>query len=382
MSGSEDAAFSPSRILEVVLESLRGDGQTEPSIKNAYEAIALIGHASMVAAQFRLVGLGEEHNIGLSNSNLARKLITNLSIESNTDATILPKDWNAHNNTYSFRYTHQQTSLEYLLKINRLGNNAVIMGLAGEDKATSFDVPVNEFISSSAMPFQVQPDQSNSLREIFLSPNRLEDLISLFKIHVIQKFTISSQQKEEEVGEDSRRRDQQYQRDQQPEGPPQRDPLREDQAPRPARPYPFDDPLAAAPRRPAPVGDFAPPGFEDEYEMNQPARGLAPYGGGNLPRSGDRDLYPQGLGPYDPLRGTFGPGASGGGGMHPTPDDPMFGGSGGAQRGYDPRAPPGSRYDPVGPWDAPPFGRSSGPGGGRGFGSGGFGGGFGGGDII
>ncbi|OKL57805.1 hypothetical protein UA08_07266 [Talaromyces atroroseus] len=358
MSSSEDTT----RILDVALQSLRGDGQTEPAIKNAYEAIALIGHASMVAAHFRLVGLGEEHNI-----------------ESNTDATILPKEWNAHNSTYAFRYAHEQSSTDYLLKFNRLGNNAVVMGLAGEDKATSFDIPVNEYISSSALPVQLQPDQPNDLRAIFVTRDRLEDLMNLFKIHVIQKFTVLSQPKEG-VGEARRQRDQQQQ--QQPEGPQQRDPLREGQAPQPARPSPFEDPLAAAPRRPAPVGDFAPPGFEDEYEMNQPSRGLVmPYGQGNLPRSGDRDLYPQGLGPYDPLRGSFGPASGGGGGMHPTPDDPMFGGSGGQRGGYDPRAPPGSRYDPVGPWDTPPSGRGKGPGGG-GFGQGGFGGGFGGGDII
>ncbi|EED13179.1 conserved hypothetical protein [Talaromyces stipitatus ATCC 10500] len=345
MAGSEDTALNPSRILEVVLASLRGDGQTEASIGNAYEAIAVIGHASMIATQFRLVGLGEEHNI-----------------ENNTDATILPKDWNAHANTYSFR---------------RLGNNAVIMGLAGEDKATSFDVLVSEFISSTALPFQIHPDQPDSLRSLFVSPNRLDDLINLFKIHVIQKFAISSLP--QQAGDEAR--DQQRQQ-QQPEGPPQHDPLREDIGPPPARPYPFDDPLAAAPRQQVPAGDFAPPGFEDEYELNRQSQGRTmPYGGGNFPRSGDRDLYPQGLGPRDPLRGTFGPDLRGGGGMHPTPDDPMFGGFGGQQGGYDPRAPPGSRYDPVGPWDAPPYGRGSGPGG-RGFGSGGFGGGFGGGDII
>lgn len=364
MSRSQDAALNPSRILEVVLESVRGDGQTEPSIKNAYEAVALVGHASMVAAQFRLVGLGEEHNI-----------------ESNTDATILPKEWNAHNSTYSFRYMREESSIEYLLKVNRLGNNAVVMGLAGDDQATSFDVPVNEYIVPSALPFQMQRKTPDSLRNIFVNPNRLEDLLGLFKIHVIQKFTIPSQSKEEDEEDVEEAR---YQRDRlkQPEGPPQRDPLREEETSQPARPHPFNDPLAAAPRRPGPVPDFAPPGFEDEYEMNRPSQGLAmPYGRGGVPRSGDQDLYPQGLGPYDPLRGTSGPGASGGGGMHPTPDDPMFGGFGRGKSGYDPRAPPGSRYDPVGPWDTPPSGRGSGPSG-RGFGPGGFGGGFGGGDII
>ena len=44
---------------------------------------------------------------------------------------------------------------------------------------------------------------------------------------------------------------------------------------------------------------------------------------------GERDLYPPGLAPHDPFRGGgFGPGGVGGGGMHPTFDDPLFGGSG------------------------------------------------------
>ena len=51
--------------------------------------------------------------------------------------------------------------------------------------------------------------------------------------------------------------------------------------------------------------------------------------------SGERDLYPPGLGPNDPLR--IGPmRGPRGGGMHPTADDPMFGGGGGLG-GWDDR---------------------------------------------
>lgn len=100
------------------------------------------------------------------------------------------------------------------------------------------------------------------------------------------------------------------------------DPLRDDRLPPYAQPRPFHDPLAAEPRRPYPAGDFPPPGFEDEYEINRPRGGI---GGERRPLNiGERDLYPPGLGPHDPFRGGgFGPG---GGGMHPTFDDPMFGG--------------------------------------------------------
>ena len=76
--------------------------------------------------------------------------------------------------------------------------------------------------------------------------------------------------------------------------------------------------------------------------------------------------------------------------MHPTFDDPMFGGGDGVGGvgGYDPRAPPGARYDPVGPGDGPPNLRD-GPRFPGGRGGGGFGGaphnpfgGFGGNDFI
>ncbi len=77
--------------------------------------------------------------------------------------------------------------------------------------------------------------------------------------------------------------------------------------------------------------------------MNRPPRPGPGFGGGRNPVNiGENDLYPPGLGPHDPLRGSFGPGGGlprpgGGGGMHPTFDDPMFGGGGAGQGGYDPR---------------------------------------------
>jgi hypothetical protein len=136
-------------------------------------------------------------------------------------------------------------------------------------------------------------------------------------------------------------------------------PLRDPQ-PQPARPYPFDDPLAAAPRRPLPDGGFAPPGFDDEYDLHRPLRGMAPPfpGAGSPFGIGGDDLNPPGLGPHDPLRGSFVGGGGfrggpGGGGMHPTFDDPLFGGRGRGQGGFDPQAPPGARYDPTGPGDGP-----------------------------
>ncbi|OJD16980.1 hypothetical protein AJ78_02914 [Emergomyces pasteurianus Ep9510] len=383
-SGAEQA-LSSRNILDRAATCLSSDDETP--LKNPWEAIALIGHACMVAVDFRLIGLEEDHRI-----------------ESQHLLSTLPKEWNA-SSTYAFKYTHPQSSMHFLLKVTRLGGNAVIYALAlGHDKTTTFDIPVKDYISESSLPLsertEGQHQLARSLEQVFISTPRLNDLINLFKINIIQKLTPGLQKEGYEDDSSSRREHQRGQEQEQGrEQPvrqprqPIRDPLRDDRYPEPARPYPFDDPLAAPPRRPVPAGDFPPPGFEDEYEINVPPRGFHP-GIGHQPRrtdAGERDLYPPGLGPHDPLAGHFGP-QRGGGGMHPTFDDPMFrprgGGGGGGE--YNPQIPPGARYDPIGPGDGPPMGRGRGapgfPGGrggfGGGYGGGAFGGGFGGGDII
>ena len=62
---SNTQTFSPDSVVELAANDLRREGGDQPSLKNPYEAIALIGHACMVAVGFRLVGLGEDHNLGL-----------------------------------------------------------------------------------------------------------------------------------------------------------------------------------------------------------------------------------------------------------------------------------------------------------------------------
>ena len=171
---------------------------------------------------------------------------------------------------------------------------------------------------------------------------------SLMRLNIVQKLAPSLQKEGyEETSEGQSSRTQQQPRQPAPgrePNQPYRDPLREDRDP-PARPYPLHDPLMQ-PRRPMPDPM---PGFEDEFETQRGPRGTMP---GSFPRIGDRDLYPQGLGPNDPMRGGIGPGLGGpfgGGGMHPTFDDPMFAGQGRRGGGYNPQTPPGSRFDPTGP---------------------------------
>ena len=284
--------------------------------------------------------------------------------------------------------------MEYLLKISRMGGKAIVMGMGlGDDKTSTFEVVVKDYVSEGSLPVTFTSnseasteDKAKRIEDAFISAGRLNAFGALLKISIIQKLA-PGLHKEGYEGTRQQERDAGNARND--DGPRhQGQPRRPPEEPEPARPYPFDDPLRQ-PRNPLgnrPLPEPI-PGFEDEYEVNRPPgrsglRGDRPY----VP-IGQNDLYPPGLGPNDPLRPHLGGGLGGGlrmpgggmaGGMHPTFDDPMFGGGGGGQGGYNPMAPPGARYDPVGPGD--PLRDNRGGRGGGGFpgGGGGFGGGFGG----
>lgn len=286
--------------------------------------------------------------------------------------------------------------MQFVLKTDRMGAKTEIRGLAvGADRINRLELTPRDYISSAALPLRItlhpdtgaedRSDLPAKLQNVFLSHERVSDLASLLKINVIQKLIPALHKDGYEETPDDRVAREDADRTGR-EGPSRQPPQPQPGLlPQPARPYPFDDPLAAPPRRPGvPAGEFAPPGFEDEFEIGRPARGgglRMPGGGGSPFGIGRDDLDPPGLGPQDPLRASFVPGGGlprpggMGGGMHPTFDDPLFGGREG--EGFDPQVPPGARWDPIGPGaGGPRF-----PGGGRGGRFGGGGNPFGG-DII
>lgn len=319
-----------------------------PQLKNSYDALALAAHATMLAVGFRLVGLNEDHRL-------------EAQANASSEKSPLPAEWNASSGSYSFRYAHFQSAMDYILKVNRMGNKTVVMGMGiGDDRTCQFDVTVQDYTSPSNLPATPKPEGTNvteavrKLVDVFISMGRLSDFSSLMRINIVQKLVPSlhkegyEETREEQTFSAAANRAERPSSGREPERP-AHDPLRQDRDP-PARPYPLHDPLAQGPRRPMPEPM---PGFEDEFETQRPFRGGVP-GAGGFPRIGDRDLYPQGLGPNDPMRGGVGPGLGpmggmGGGGMHPTFDDPLFAGQGQRGVGYDPRAPPGARFDPTGP---------------------------------
>lgn len=348
---------------------------TTPSsqLSNPYDAVALLSHCILLAVGYRLVGLGEDHRIETSPDEAAD--------ESSTRR--LPDTWKDTSPNFAFRYKHTQSSMEYLLKINRMGPTAVIMGMAlGHDKTASFDIKVDDYISPSSLPLKIDHESSDSdhetlarsIRDIFISEGRIADFGANMRINIIQKLLPSLQKEGYQEDAPSTTQTQSQQ--------PQQSPIN------PYHPDPTTDPLLARPHRHAPTGEFLPPGFEDPYDLHRPPGVLDSAGarGPGFGSIGHNDLYPPGMGPRDPLHsgprlggGGFGGGGGlphpgFGGGMHPDFHDPVFrnqGGSGaGAPQGYDPSAPLGARYDPVGPGGAPRMGGGR-PGFGSGRGSGG-----------
>ncbi|KAI5866722.1 PI31 proteasome regulator N-terminal-domain-containing protein [Durotheca rogersii] len=373
--------LSASVILQQMADALptHPQGDATSDLSSSHEALALFTHACMASLGFRLLGFDEDKLEEAKCHELAPRL---------------PPNWNASFNTYAFIYAHQQSALRFVIRTDRMGGKAEIRGLGiNDDRITRVDITIKDFVSNAALPVRIEfdgegvEDRSNvtqKLRSVFISESRIVDLANLIKINIIQRL-LPSLQKEgyEESPDDKVARED---ADQAGRRPP-RQPVMPDPLPQPAQPYPYNDPLHPPPRNPVPAGDFPPPGFEDPYDINRPIRGPLQPGRSPFGNIGADDLNPPGLGPHDPLRPGIGiggglPRPGGNRGMHPTFDDPLFGGHRPGDETFDPQVPPGARYDPLGPGGHPRLGGRR-PGGGRGPFGGGFGGfgGFGG-DII
>ncbi|KAI5463507.1 PI31 proteasome regulator N-terminal-domain-containing protein [Mariannaea sp. PMI_226] len=367
-----DSPLGTTAILRGMADALPSHPPNDDSsdLASSYEAIALLIHAYMAALGFKLQGFNEDKKLPECESLAPR----------------LPAQWNNGFGSLGFVYSHKQSAMRFVIRVDRMGGKVEIRGLAvGDENIHRFERVVREVVQSSNLPIRItvndggedRSDLVDKLRSIFVSEQAISDILNDLKVKIIQKLIPKLQRDgyvetaEAEATADSERRAQEAQNPNRPF----RSPDHSNIQPPPFRPIPD-----MARPRPQPVGDFPPPGFEDPYEMNRP--GVAhPLMPGRSPYNiGHDDLNPQGLGPHDPLRGSFIGGGlprpGGGSGMHPTFDDPLFGGPGAGSGGYDPQAPPGARWDPLGPGGNPRF-----PGPGSGGGSYPFGG-PGGGGII
>ncbi|KAF9321954.1 hypothetical protein BG003_009272 [Podila horticola] len=311
----------------------------------------------MTAVGFRLVGLGEDDS--LENE---RKTMDDM-----TKANALPARWNASSESYSFRYIHTHSQLNYLIKCIRMAHKFVIHGTTIEtSKICSLELQVKDFTSPSYFPFSTATNQERDpLWNGFISRSRINDLISQFKIKIIQQLIPGLTKpgyQEESVPASSTSEGSTTSgtgagrgrgRGEQPDYYPDNDPLRMPGVgglPRPGFPRPpiFGDPFSA--EDPG-YGGMGGPG----NPFNIGRDDLDPFGG----RLGG--IGGGGGGGFGGIGGIGGIGGGSGGGMIVGPNHPMFrrppgsgGGSGGIYGGPQPlprgSVPPGARFDPIGPF--------------------------------
>lgn len=278
---------------------------TRKRLESPQDGLAALIHTVMVSIGFRLVGVDE--------SSPARSILN----------SVLPDEWNQHGpGNYTFRYKHEQSSLEFVVKVVKLGSRTLINSIAVEsDKAATLDISTNDFASPSFFPHDATAADAQPLVHGFISSNRVADLVSQFQLTTVQKL-IPGLRKEgyTEQSTDS------------------------------STNAGGSQPRAEAPP-PARSSLVEPPYGPDRSRLYNPPQGI--------PAIGRRDLDPIPHNPFAPP--PLFPGNAGDG-MYVGPNHPIFGGGfrgpnfpGGrgpwGGDGFLPPmgAPPGARFDPVGP---------------------------------
>jgi len=223
-----------------------------------------------------------------------------------------------------------------VVKVSKLAARTIINAIAVEsDKAASLDIQTSDYTSASFFPYTPSEAGAQPIVHGFISSHRVADFVQSYKLKVIQKL-VPGLRKDgyTESVDESASSSQQGQNQPRPQAP---------RAPTP--PYARHDPFGAHPSH---------------------------IPSGNPLSIGRRDLdplpaHPNPFGP-PPLFG----GPSGGDGMFVGPDHPIFsdrftpgrgGGIGGRGQHEGPwggdgflppmGAPPGARFDPVGPFGSP-----------------------------
>ncbi|KAJ8523511.1 hypothetical protein ONZ45_g34 [Pleurotus djamor] len=255
---------------------------TSKELPTQQDGIAALLHAAMAAVGFRLIAVDETSP---ANTNLVN---------------VLPPRWNRHSpSQFTFRYSHDQSSLQYIVKVAKLGSRTLINAIATEsEKAAALDISTNDFTSQSFYPHSPSAPNAPPLVHGFISSNRVSDLLSQIKTQIIQKLIpgLNKEGYQEEV------------------------------------------PVVQASSSTAPRNYRPPPDVTPPQPPSQPPERL-PFYPSNPLEIGRRDLDPIPRNPFNPPS------------LFPGND----------QDG----APPGARFDPVGPLGPFP-GRGNPLGGGRG----------------
>jgi proteasome inhibitor subunit 1 (PI31) len=105
-----------------LLSSLPALLPKESSLKSPHDALASLLHSIFIAHSFTLIGIDDSAAV------------------SSFDRNTLPGEWNARGpNHYSLRYSHSQSSLQYLVTVTKISDRTLFNAMAvGASLAPSF----------------------------------------------------------------------------------------------------------------------------------------------------------------------------------------------------------------------------------------------------
>ncbi|CAE6486796.1 unnamed protein product [Rhizoctonia solani] len=294
------------------------------TLSSPQDAIAILLHSAMTSLGFRLVAIDEDAP--------AREP------EAGATSGLLLEGWNRKGpDVYTFKYKHEQSSFTFLLKLVKISGKIIVHGIAIEDdKTKTFEITTQDFTSASYFPHDAQ-STDQPLVHGYISSSRVTDLISLFKLTIIQPLLPGLRKEGYQESEPSTSTASVS------SAQPARAPPRHPSPPSLDRPFahPYADPSR---RNPLEIGrsDLDPLGGLHNPFAPPPLFSPPGAGGDGMFVGPNHPMF------RDPLGQGMGVGGRGRGGVGPWGGDGFLPPMG---------APPGARFDPIGP----------GPLGGRGF---------------
>lgn len=105
--------LDPSAIIGTLPSLLPADSKF---LRSPQDALATLLHTALTTLAFRLTSIDEEFN-------------STSQIQSN----VLPEGWNKNGPShYTFKYKHDQSSLEFVIKVSKLGTRTIFNAIALE----------------------------------------------------------------------------------------------------------------------------------------------------------------------------------------------------------------------------------------------------------
>lgn len=156
-------------------------GDDSSDLASSYEVIGLLVHAYLAAIGFKLCGFNEDKNLRAFHLEYAFPfLVTDTFLaEAESLAPRLPPQWNDGYGSIRFVYAHKQSSMRFVISIDKIGSKVEIRGLAiGDENIHRFEKKIADVAQSKNLPVRItvkeegEEDRSDlveKLSKIFVS---------------------------------------------------------------------------------------------------------------------------------------------------------------------------------------------------------------------